>query len=118
MQKSGTVLPHTKSGTTAYGADVKNYIRPYYRSSSCAWPEDTVLPLPQSGTTVSTCSTTAGDCGTTARAYGTTAPESSTTACPRSATLGVLHFAETQRNGGCPKEPKERWCKKEQTCTC
>ena len=36
------------------GADVKNYILPYYRSSSCAWPEATVLPLPQSGTTAPT----------------------------------------------------------------
>ena len=34
------------------------------------------------------------------------------------ATLGILHFVETRRHGGCPKEPKERWCKKEQTCTC
>ena len=66
---------------------------------AAAWPEVTVLPLPQSGTTVSTCSTTAGDCGTTARACGTTAPESSTTACPRSATLGVLHFAEKTTEG-------------------
>ena len=51
-------------------------------------------------------------CGTTAGACGTTTPKSSTTACPSSAILGVLQFAETRRDGGCSKEPKERWCKR------
>ena len=67
---------------------------------------------------MSTYGTTMLEAGTIARAYGSTALESSTTTYLSSATLGVLHFAETRRDGGCSKEPKERWCKKGQTCTC
>ena len=48
--------------------------------------------------------------GTTVGLCGTTALKSSTTACHRSATLGVLHFAELRKNGGCSKEAKERRC--------
>lgn len=67
-----------------------------------------VLPLPQSGTTVSTYGTTMLEPDTTARTCDSTAPESSTTACLSSATLGVLHYAETRQDRGCSKEPKKR----------
>ena len=85
-QKSDTVLPQ-RSGTTAWqlsqaahgttaqgmryyrgGADVKNYIRPYYREGAVLGLGATVLRLQRSGTTVGTCGTTAPKCGTTAEA--------------------------------------------------
>ena len=98
MQKSDTVLP-LGSGTTAWqliqaargttahkvryyhgGADVKNYIRPYYRNAAALGLGATVLLLQMSSTTVGSCGTTAPRYGTTAGACGTTAPGSSTTA--------------------------------------
>ena len=36
MQKSDMVVLQARSGTTAQGAVVKNYIRPYFRSHCCA----------------------------------------------------------------------------------
>ena len=36
VQKSDTVLPLKARGTTTQGADVKNYIRPYFRLWCCA----------------------------------------------------------------------------------
>ena len=60
-------------GTTALdmryyrvGVDVKNYIRPYYRTGAALGPGATVLRLQRSGTTVTHSGTTAGACGTTA----------------------------------------------------
>ena len=60
-------------GTTALdvryyhvGADVKNYIRPYYRTGAALGLGATVLRLQRSGTTVTPSGTTAGACGTTA----------------------------------------------------
>src|SRR3954470_10698237 len=91
MQKSDTVLPlgsgtttwqldRTARGTTMHetrykrrGADVKNYIRPYYRDAAALGPGATVLRLQRSGTTM-------GSRGTTAPWHGTTAPRGSTTA--------------------------------------
>ena len=77
MQKSDTVLP-LGSGTTAWqlnqsargttthkvryyrgGADVKNYIRPYYRKAAALGLGATVLRLEGSSTTMGSCSTTA-----------------------------------------------------------
>ena len=48
------------------GADVKNYIRPYYRTEAALGLGVAVLPLKMSGTTVSHNGTTTGTCGTTA----------------------------------------------------
>ena len=48
------------------GADVKNYIRPYYRTGAALGLGATVLWLHWSGTTVTHSGTTAGTCGTTA----------------------------------------------------
>ena len=62
------------------GADVKNYIRPYYREAAVLGQGATVLRLQRSGTTMGSRGTTAHGHGTTASAYGTTAPGSSTTA--------------------------------------
>ena len=113
-QKSDTVLP-LRSGTTAWqlsqaargstahgvryyrgGADVKNYIRPYYRDEAALGLGATVLRLRRSGTTVGPHGTTALDeryyhggrgrkklhppllphwSGTRPRYRGTTAPE-------------------------------------------
>ena len=128
-QKSDTVLPQ-RSGTTAWqlsqaahgttaqgmryyrgGADVKNYIRPYYREGAVLGLGATVLRLERSGTTVCAYGTTARACGTTAGACGTTALRSSTTACLRTATLGILLFAKYEENGGCSKAQRERRCK-------
>ena len=67
------VLPRWTRGTTMGGADVENYIRPYYHTEAALGQGATVLRLQRSGTTV-------GSSGTTAGAYGTIAPESSTTA--------------------------------------
>ena len=67
------VLPHSESGTTAVGADVKNYIRPYYREGAALAWWAAVLRLQGSGTTVGTCGTIAPQHGTTVGAYGTTA---------------------------------------------
>ena len=105
MQKSDTVLPQMASGTTAWrlsqaarsttahkvryylgGADVKNYIRPYYRKAAALGLGAMLLRLQMSSTTVGSCGTTAPRYGTTAGACGTTAPGSSTTASPISAT--------------------------------
>ena len=55
------------------GADVKNYIRPYYREGAVLAWWATVVQLQGSGTTMGTCGTTAPQHGTTAGAYGTTA---------------------------------------------
>ena len=54
------------------GADVKNYIRPYYREATTLGQGTTVLLLEGSGTTVGTRGTTTPPRGTTADAYGTT----------------------------------------------
>ena len=48
------------------GADVKNYIRPYYRTGAAQGLGAAVLPLQMSGTTVTHRGTTACTCGTTA----------------------------------------------------
>ena len=91
MQKSDTVLP-LRSGNTTWqlsqaehgtttqrmryyrsGADVKNYIRPYYHEGTILGLGATILRLQISGTTVGTCGTTAPPHGTSAGAYGTTA---------------------------------------------
>ena len=60
-------------GTTALnvqsyrvGADVKNYIRPYYRTGAALGQGAAVLPRQRSGTTVTPRGTTACTCGTTA----------------------------------------------------
>ena len=60
-------------GTTALdvwyyrvGTDVKNYIRPYYRTGAALGLGAMVLRLQRSGTTVNPSGTTAGACGTTA----------------------------------------------------
>ena len=54
-------------GTTALeGADVKNYIRPYYRTGAAQDQGAAVLSLQMSGTTVTHSGTTACTCGTTA----------------------------------------------------
>ena len=60
-------------GTTAQdvryyreGADVKNYIRPYYRTGAALGLGATVLRIQWSGTTVTPSGTTTGACGTTA----------------------------------------------------
>ena len=80
------VLPRKESGTTVVGADVKNYIRPYYRGGAVLAWWAMVVQLQGSGTTVGTCGTTAPQHGTTAGAYGTTAhlgavlPRANTTA--------------------------------------
>ena len=73
---SGTTvwqLNQAAHGTTAHevryyrgGADVKNYIRPYYREAAALGLGATVLRLQRSGTTVNPSGTTAGACGTTA----------------------------------------------------
>ena len=46
------VLPCWTSGTTVGGADVKNYIRPYYRTGAALGQSAAVLPHQRSGTTV------------------------------------------------------------------
>ena len=48
------------------GADVKNYIRPYYRTEAALGLGAAVLRLKTSGTTMTHSGTTAGTCGTTA----------------------------------------------------
>ena len=48
------------------GADVKNYIRPYYRTEAALGQGAAVLRLKRSGTTVTHIGTTAGTCSTTA----------------------------------------------------
>ena len=48
------------------GADVKNYIRPYYHTGAALGLGATVLTLQMSGTTVTPSGTTAGACSTTA----------------------------------------------------
>ena len=60
-------------GTTAQdvryyrgGADVKNYIYPYYRTGAALGLGAMVLRLQRSGNTVGSSGTTAGACGTTA----------------------------------------------------
>ena len=60
------ILPRWTSGTTVEGADVKNYIRPYYRTGAALGQGAAVLPLQMSGTTVTPSDTTACACGTTA----------------------------------------------------
>ena len=82
-QSGGTTawqLSQAVHGTTAEGlryyrgsADVKNYIRPYYRGGAVLAWWATVVQFQGSGTTVGTCGTTAPQHGTTAGAYGTTA---------------------------------------------
>ena len=52
VQKPDTVLPHERRGTTVVGADVKNYIRAYYRDTAVLGRRTTVLRLLGSGTTV------------------------------------------------------------------
>ena len=71
MSGSGTTV--ASRGTTAHvvryyrvGADVKNYIRSYYRTGAALGLGVTVLRLQRSGTTVTPSGTTAGACGTTA----------------------------------------------------
>ena len=66
------VLPHGESGTTVAGADVKNYIRSYYRKGAALAWWAAVVRLQGSGTTVGTSGTTAPPRGTTVDAYGTT----------------------------------------------
>ena len=53
------------SGTTVEGMDVKNYIRPYYRTGPAQGLGAAVLLLQMSGTTVTHSGTTACTCGTT-----------------------------------------------------
>ena len=48
------------------GADVKNYIRPYYRTGAAQGLRAAVLPLQKGGTIVTPSGTTACACGTTA----------------------------------------------------
>ena len=71
LQGSGTTV--ASRGTTAHvvryyrvGADVKNYIRPYYRTGAALGLGAMVLRLQRSGTTVTHIGTTTGACGTTA----------------------------------------------------
>ena len=69
LQRSGTTawqLSQAARSTTVQrmryyrgGADVKNYIRPYYRDGAVLGLGATVLRLQRSGTTVGTCGTTA-----------------------------------------------------------
>ena len=66
VQKPDTVLPRQTCGTTAQGADVKNYIRPYCRTEAAQGLGVAVLPLQRGGTTVTHSGTTACTCGTTA----------------------------------------------------
>ena len=61
VQKPDVVLPLTRCGTTVAGADVKNYIRAYYRDTAVLGRRATVLRLLGSGTTVSPRGTTALD---------------------------------------------------------
>ena len=61
VQKSDALLPLTRRGTTVAGADVKNYIRAYYRDTMVLGRRATVLRLLGSGTTVGLRGTTALD---------------------------------------------------------
>ena len=61
VQKSDAVLPLARRGTTVAGADVKNYIRAYYRDAAVLGRRATVLRLLGSGTTVGPRATTAQD---------------------------------------------------------
>ena len=61
VQKSNAVLPLARRGTTVAGADVKNYIRAYYRDTAVLCRRATVLRLLGSDTTVGPCDTTALD---------------------------------------------------------
>ena len=82
--RHGTTAP--QHGTTAWSADVKNYIRAYYRLSSGTRPDLTVLLLRRSGTTMEARGTTVPEPGTIAGSCGSTAQKSSTTASLRRAT--------------------------------
>ena len=61
VQKSNAVLPLARRGTTVAGADVKNYIRAYYRDTAVLGRRATVLRLLGSSTTVGLRGTTALD---------------------------------------------------------
>ena len=61
VQKPDTVLPLARRGTIVAGADVKNYIRAYYRDTAVLGRGATVLRLLGSGTTVGHRGTTALD---------------------------------------------------------
>ena len=52
VQKPDAVLPLARRGTTMAGADVKNYIRAYYRDTAVLGRRAMVLRLQGSGTTV------------------------------------------------------------------
>ena len=74
-----TVLSRSESGTTVVGADVKNYIRPYYRGGAVLAWWATVVQFQGSGTTVGTYDTTAPQYGTTAH-LGAVLPRANTAA--------------------------------------
>ena len=61
VRKPDAVLPPARRGTTVVGADVKNYIRAYYRDTAVLGRRATVLRLLGSGTTVGPHGTTALD---------------------------------------------------------
>ena len=61
VRKPDAVLPPARRGTTVVGADVKNFIRAYYRDTAVLGRRATVLRLLGSGTTVGLRGTTALD---------------------------------------------------------
>ena len=96
------VLPLGENGTTTVGADVKNYIRSYYRKGAALAWWAAVVRLQGSGTTV-------GTCGTTVDAYGTTALLGAVLPRPTTAAR-----QGRQENGG---SSKEEGGDKKETCT-
>ena len=126
VQKSDAVLPLARRGTTVAGADVKNYIRSYYRDAAVLGRRATVLRLLGSGTTVSPRGTTAlderyyrggrgckklhppllphrsgtrpGSRGTSAPRGGTTVMRRGTTACTCGTTASTVVVASFSHN--------------------
>ena len=124
VQKSDAILPLARRGTTVAGADVKNYIRAYYRDAAVQGRRATVLRVLGSGTTVGHRGTTALDeryyrgwrgckklhppllpyrSGTRPGSRGTTMNHSGTTAgtCGTTASTSVVvRFQHNQDNEG------------------
>ena len=126
VQKLDAVLPLARHGTTVAGADVKNYIRAYYRDAAVLGRRATVLLLQGSGATVGPHGTTAlderyyrgrrgckklhspllphrsgtrpGSRGTTAPRGGTTVKRRGTTACTCGTTASTAVVARFPHN--------------------
>ena len=103
------MLPHGESGTTAVGADVKNYIRSYYRKGAALAWWAAVVRLQGSGTTMGTSGTTAPPRGTTVDAYGTTVDPGAVLPQPQQQPV-----KGGRKNGG---SSKEEGGDKKETCT-